>query len=91
LENENIFSLQQKMNLLDRIATMIHELSVSGETFEKTYAKYYKAIEDTRRRLDDQVAGYEHYVQEARGRYQRGQQRKVMALLGQSAPVMPVP
>lgn len=48
INKENLQSLQQKLNLLKHLASVIHDLVVSQTTFERDFEKHFQGVSQAR-------------------------------------------
>jgi hypothetical protein len=64
LRKENLLSLQLKKRLITRLADAIHDLAVSGPTFDRDFDNHYRSIEQVRIILATRP--YEGYVSQLR-------------------------
>ncbi len=74
LEQQNIMVLQYKKNMLNAVASAIHDLVVSRPTFERDFDAHFQKIDDIERDLSTRT--YKAYVRELVERYERGKQKR---------------
>ncbi|MGN7503712.1 MAG: hypothetical protein ACTHPO_12090 [Alphaproteobacteria bacterium] len=72
LEQQNIMILQYKKNMLNAIASVIHDLVVSRPTFERDFDKHFQKVDDIERDISTRT--YKSYVKELIKRFERGKQ-----------------
>lgn len=74
LQQQNIMGLQYKKEMLNAVASIIHDLVVSRPTFERDFDKHFQKIEDIERDLSTRT--YQAYEKSLLSRYARGKTKR---------------